>query len=364
MSNPPTHSPRFLLQRYLLAGYVLFIIYVSLTPLGGWHNQGLSFSDVLIAPLAQTFTWFDFSLNCLSYIPLGVLLSYLWRRHMAAKRVLLLTAITGLALSAVLEYVQLYLPARVSSNSDLLSNTLGALAGSAFALKIMQYSWFTRIALWHDQWFKRGRVSDFGLAMVVLWIFAQTNPTLPMLGSVFVSEVARWPYDIVPTTPFNWLESTEVALNLLLLGLLIFTLLRDYRHTLNVLLLLLCGVTLIKFTVAVILLKSWALLLWLNSEAMLGVLAGLLVLAGVRRFNYKAMLASGMLASLAYLALILALLINSSPSAPMRIYHWHYIHMLNYNGVSQLAILLFPVLLLSYLWRIATQKGTSNNSKF
>ena len=349
-------SPRFLLQRYLLTGYIAFIIYVSLTPLQGWREQGLYFSDVLIAPFAQTFTWFDFTLNCLSYFPLGLLLTYWLRKHLPTIQLLLLTTFAGLALSTLMEYMQLYLPARVSSNSDLLSNTLGTLAGSAFALRIMQYSWFASIAAWHDKWFKRGRLSDFGLALAVLWAFAQTNPTMPMLGSVFVSEVARWPYDIVPTSPFNWLESAEVALNLLLLGILLFTLLRENRYTFNALLLVLFCVILIKFTAAVMLLKSWALLLWLNSEAMLGMLAGLLLLAVVKRFHHPGLLATGVLASIAYLLLILDLLINSPPSAAMRIYHWHYIHMLNYNGFSQLAILLFPVLLLSYLLRAALRK--------
>jgi VanZ family protein len=349
-------SPRFLLQRYLLTGYAAFIIYVSLSPLRGWHEQGLYFSDVLIAPLAQTFTWFDFILNFLSYFPLGLLLTYWLRKQLSTMQLLLLTTLTGLALSTLMEYAQLYLPARVSSNSDLLSNTLGTLAGSAFALKIMQYSWFIRISAWHDKCFKRGRLSDFGLALVALWAFAQTNPTLPMLGSVFVSEVARWPYDIVPASPFNWLESTEVALNLLLLGILLFTLLREIRYTFNALLLVLFCVILIKFVAAVMLLKSWALLLWLNSEAMLGMLAGLLLLAVVKRFRHSRILASGVLASIAYLLLIFDLFINSQPSAAMRIYHWHYIHMLNYNGFSQIAILLFPVLLLSYLLRAALRK--------
>lgn len=350
------HTPRLLLQRYLLAGYTLFIMYVSLTPLRGWQEQGLKFTDVLIAPLAQTFTWFDFTLNCLSYMPLGFLLSYIIRRQHTPFKILLLVTLAGLSLSLLMEYLQLYLPTRVSSNSDLLSNTLGACVGAVFALNIYRHPWFSRIQSWHDQWFKRGRLSDFGLALIVLWIFAQTNPTLPMLGSVFVSEVARWPHDIVPTSPFNWLESAEVSLNLFLLGILLFTLLRDSRHTLNALLLVLGAVTLIKFLAAALLLKSWALLLWLNAEAIVGMMAGLVLLVMAKRFKYLWLMALGATASLSYLLLVLGLLWGSAPSAATRIYHWHYIHMLNYNGFSQLVILLFPALLLSYLWRAGMRK--------
>jgi hypothetical protein len=50
---------------------------------------------------------------------------------------------------------------------------------------------------------------------------------------------------------------------------------------------------------------------------------------------------------------VLSMLLGSAPSAAQRLYHWHYIHLLNYNGLSQLAILLFPILLLGYMWRTA-----------
>jgi VanZ family protein len=339
------------LRTYLTAGYALFIAYVSLSPFTGWQEQGLYFTDVLTAPLAQTFTWFDFTLNAFSYFPLGFLLAYLLRNRWSAVHLLLLTTLAGLSLSVAMEYTQMYLPSRVSSNTDLLSNSMGTLAGSAFALTIAKHAWYSRIAVWHDRWLKQGMRIDFGLALVALWVFAQTNPSLPMLGSVFVSEVARWPFDIVPAAPFNWLECAEVALNLLLLGILLSTLLRERRHTMNGLLLVLCTVTLIKFIAAAVLLKSWALLLWLNSEALLGIMAGLLLLAAALRLSRSWLLGVGALAAVMYLMLVLDLLLESKPSAAMRLYHWHYIHMLNYNGFSQLVILLFPVLLLGYLWR-------------
>lgn len=346
-------SPRFRLLRYLAACYALFIVYVSLTPFSGWQGQGLYFIDVLTAPLAQTFTWFDFTLNCLSYFPIGFLLAYMLRNQFSFVRVLLLATLAGFLLSVSMEYTQMYLPRRVSSNTDLLSNTMGTFFGATIALLISQYGWFSRIRALHERWFKHGRMSDFGLALLALWVFAQTNPSLPMLGSVFVSEVARWPYDIVPHAPFNWLECAEVALNLLLLGILLSTLLRERRNTISVLLLVLSVVTLIKFIGAALLLKSWALLLWLNSEALFGIIAGLMLLAAALRLSHKWLPGFGVLAAIFYLLRLLDLLFDNKPSVALRLYHWHYIHMLNYNGLSQLVILLFPVLLLGYLWRTA-----------
>lgn len=356
MKNRINISPRYRLQRYLAAGYTLFIAYVSLSPFSGWQDQGLFFTDVLTAPLVQTFTTFDFTLNYLSYFPFGFLLAYLLRAHKSTLYVMLLATLSGLCLSIVMEYAQMYLPSRISSNTDLISNTLGTFSGCAFALKIVEYPWVTKFATWHDKWFRHGRLSDFGLALVTLWVFAQINPTLPMLGSVFVSEVARWPFDIVPAAPFNWLECTEVAFNLLLLGILLLTLMRERRYTLNALLLVLLGVTLIKFIAAAILLKSWALLLWLNSEAMLGILLGLMLLTAALRLSRMWLLIFASLLAVIYLVQIQEQLFTSTPYHSMRMYHWHYMHMLNYNGLSQLANFLFPVLFLFYLWRAAKQR--------
>ena len=339
------------LHKYLTAGYILFIIYVSLSPFRGWQEQGLSFVDVFIAPFGQTFTWFDFTLNMLSYFPLGFLLVAMLRGRWSAVRVLYASTLCGFLLSMSMEYVQMYLPNRVSSNTDIFSDSAGTFLGALFALSIAEQVWFSHIKSLHEKWFKHGRINDFGLALIALWMFAQTNPSLPMLGSVFVREVARWPFDIVPESPFNWLECAEVTLNLLLLGILLSSLIRERRHAISALLVLLFAVTLIKFFAAAILLKSWALLLWMDSEAMVGMLAGLVLLLTVLRLPHRRLLGIGALSAVLYLILLQDLLLDSKPSAAMRMYHWHYIHMLNYNGLSQLVILLFPVLLLGYLWR-------------
>ncbi|MGV8933063.1 MAG: VanZ family protein [Gallionellaceae bacterium] len=344
------------LRNYLSAGYVLFIVYVSLTPFKGWQQQGLSFVDVLLSPVGQTFTGFDFTLNLISYFPLGFLLFALLHGRWSATRVLFASTLCGLLLSTGMEYAQMFLPSRVSSNTDMLSNTAGTLFGAAFAMAIAGRLWFSHLSDLQQKWFKHGRINDFGLALIALWVFAQTNPSLPMLGSVFVREVARWPFDIVPETPFNWLECAEVTLNLILLGILLSNLLRERRHAISALLLLLLAVTLIKFFAAALLLKSWALLLWMDSEAMLGMLAGLLLLLAALRLPHRKLLATGALSAVLYLVLLQDLLLDSKPYAAMRMYHWHYIHMLNYNGLSQLVILLFPVLLIAYLWRTGLRR--------
>ncbi|MBI5437025.1 MAG: VanZ family protein [Nitrosomonadales bacterium] len=357
MREIPVSSPRPRLRIYLAAGYALFIVYASLSPFTGWQEQGLEFSAVLTAPLMQTYSLSDAVVNLLAYIPFGLLLGLILRARSGAGWSVLLATLGGMALSAAMEYAQMYLPVRISSNLDLLTNSIGALAGVLLAISIAPRAWFAlHLASWRMRLFHAGAGADFGLALVALWMFAQINPSLPMLGNVFISEAARAPFAVVHPEPLNWLESVTVALNLLMPGMLLLTLLRQRRHAVSALLLVLCVVALTKFVAAAVLLKSWALLLWLNSEAMFGIFAGVLLLAAVVRLSHLRLLWFTALVTLAYLGLAHGLLDRHAPSSAMRLYQLQYgHHLLNYNGLSQTVALVFPFLMLGYLWRIREQ---------
>jgi VanZ family protein len=341
------------LRTLLAIGYALFIVYASLSPFSGWQEQGLEFSAVLLAPLVQTYTWFDAVVNLLAYLPFGLLLGLTLRARSAAGWSVLFATLGGVALSASMEYAQMYLPSRISSNIDLLVNSAGALAGSLLAVSIAPRAWFAlHLARWRTRLFHAHAGRDFGLALVALWGFAQVNPSLPMLGNVFISEVARQPFVAAPPEPFQWLESLAVVFNLLMLGALLLTLLRQRRDAVIALVLLLCAVALAKFVTAAVLLKSWALLLWMNSEAMLGILVGLLLLSAGLWLSRRATLRLAAAVALGHLAIGFFVLDSNDPASARAIYHWHYGHLLNYNGLSQTITLVFPFLLLGYLWRI------------
>lgn len=345
ISNPP----RTLLRHYLLAVYVLLILYASLSPFSGWQEQGLAFRDVLTAPFGQTFTTSDALTNWLAYLPLGVLLALTLRAYMTGWRSLLLATVGGVLLSMSMEFVQMYLPNRTSSNVDVLTNGLGTLSGALLAMAIVSRLWFARATRWRIELFQHGSGVEFGLALLMLWIFAQINPSLPILGNVFITEAAHRIFSTMPEDPFNAWESAAVTLNLLMIGLLLQTLLQARRHAVVALILILCVVALVKFIAAAVLLKSWALMLWLNSEAMLGIVVGLLLMWGTGGLRGKALLWLAVSVLLAYLVLALWVLDSGTPSEAMRIYQWRYGHLLNYNGMSQKVSVMFPLLLGVYL---------------
>ena len=344
---------RVRLRILLIAGYASFIVYGSLSPFSGWRDQGLNFIDVLHEPLVLTFTAFDSIINVLAYIPFGFFVGLALRSRFGVVLCVIFAVACGMGLSASMEYLQMYLPTRVSSNLDILTNTSGMLIGALLAVSVSSWTWFRKgLIHWRSSLFHHGKGMDFGLALLSLWVFGQINPSLPLLGNVFITEAVHQPFVSQLAEPFGWWESIAVTLNLLMLGTLLLTLLRIPRRVLMTLLAVLSLVALMKFITAALLLKSWALLLWINGEAMLGVLLGLVLLTAVLWLPRVALIALGAALALGYFVIVNFVVDRNTPAAAMSIYNWHYLHLLNYNGLAQTIMMIFPVLLLFHLWRI------------
>ncbi len=357
MSTSLPAKPRSLLRRYLVAGYATFIIYASLSPFLGWQEQGLAFMEVLASPLGLTYSGFDALSNVIAYFPFGLLLALTLLINVRPVNSVLLATLLAAALSVSLEYLQMYLPSRTSSNADILANSAGALVGAVLAAMIAHRAWFLRMTEWRIGLFRQGAAVDFGLALVMLWMFAQINPSLPMLGNVFITEPAYRMFAAIPEEPFNIWESIAVALNLLMIGALLLTLLSIRRNVVVGLVLLLSVVALAKFIAAALLLKSWALLLWLNGEAILGLVIGVVLITGISWLRQSKLIWATALAALSYLILANWVLDSGTPSAAMRLYQWRFGHLRNYNGLSHTVSLVFPLLLGGYLlWAQATYK--------
>lgn len=353
MKNLFITESRARLRTWLAVGYALFIAYASLSPFSGWREQGLDFFVVLRAPLLLTYTPFDATINLLAYLFFGLLAGLALHARLNALASIIIGFGMGVSLSVCMEYLQMYLPMRVSSNMDILSNSAGALTGVLLAVRVAAWPWlFNRLTRWRNSLFLSGKEIDFGLALLLLWIFGQVNPSLPMLGNVFISEVSRQPFVVLPPVPFGWWACSAVVLNLLLLGVLLISILRLPHDVIIALPAILILVALAKFILAALLLKSWALLLWINSEAVLGMLIGTVLLFAFMSLPQGVAFACGAAAALAYFVVVNLLAEEHAPAAAMSVYHWHYRHLLNYNGLAQTIYLVFPLLLMLHLWGI------------
>lgn len=76
-------------------------------------------------PLEAAYAVFEFAANIAMFVPLGVFLALGWRRT----PVWVIVAM-GCGASVVIELVQLAIPSRYSTLSDVIANTLGTAAGA------------------------------------------------------------------------------------------------------------------------------------------------------------------------------------------------------------------------------------------
>jgi VanZ family protein len=210
----------------LAQAYVALIVYASLYPFTGWHDQGLPAWEFLKSPLPPKYwTGFDVGINVVGYVPFGFLLalSFLRRGNRAvaprtnAAAVGIAVLFAGL-LSFCMEMLQSYLPSRVASNLDLALNVLGAAAGALLAAVLELAGAIDRWSNFRSRWF----VSEArgALVLLALWPFALLfPPAVPLgLGQVFErleSALADWLLD----TPFlEWLPVRDVELQPLVPG--------------------------------------------------------------------------------------------------------------------------------------------------
>jgi VanZ family protein len=167
------------LARAALAAFALLVVYASLAPWSGWQDRGLDPLAFVTAPWPRYVTGFDLGVNVLAYAPLGALaVLALYPRLRGLAAVALASAAAAL-LSAGIEALQTFLPARVASNVDWLTNTAGAAAGALLAAPaaagLIERG---RLRRWRRAWFTDAATPL--LLLAALWPLAQLHPT-PML---------------------------------------------------------------------------------------------------------------------------------------------------------------------------------------
>lgn len=125
-------------RRLAMGGLVVYaavVVFVLLSPLsyGGFVS---TIGNVLRYRVGLTgfgYGWIEFIANILMFLPLGLLLTlvfrHLWRGVALA-----------LALSIGAELAQMVIPARLASPRDVLANALGAVIGAGVALLMMRWT--------------------------------------------------------------------------------------------------------------------------------------------------------------------------------------------------------------------------------
>src|SRR5688572_9387781 len=115
---------------FVALAYTVVIVYASLQPFEGWRVPPQEVLGFLGAPWPHYVTAGDVMLNIVAYLPLGAMLFASLRPGFSPAAAYILATLLAALLSVALEGVQMFLPSRIASNLDVLSNTLGAAIGA------------------------------------------------------------------------------------------------------------------------------------------------------------------------------------------------------------------------------------------
>jgi VanZ family protein len=355
--------------RWGLLAYLLLIVYASWYPFSSWHDSGLSAFGYLFAAWPHYWTVFDLTTNVIGYIPLGILMVFALYPKLRGAGAIMLTIAGGTLLSAVMEAVQTYLPTRVASNLDLLTNAsgiaIGSLAGVLLSPAFLEQS---RLLVLRRSWF----IGDAGPGLIVLalWPLAQIYPQGYLFGhGQFMPILSDWlgsllatPIDLSSlirrgadlTAKQYWLSETIITTCGLcgaVLTLLCLTRMRAPRATL-VFLLIAAALTVKSLSNALQFSPENAFA-WLTPGAQGGLLLGMVMLTGL---VFAPAAAQRHVAALTLVMSLAAL--NTVPANPYftaTLQTWVQGKFLNFNGAAQFLSLIWPFFALWFLLR--TRRG-------
>jgi VanZ family protein len=351
-------TQRTLLPHALAVLYGLAIAFASLQPFSPWIPPDSATPFWPFAPWPLRFTRYDLIANVVAYVPLGFFTA-LWPRRASPPARAALALACGFALSFVLETLQMFLPPRDASLADLAANSVGALVGGFAGASLVRADRMRHaLSALRREAFLPGKIGDFGLALLALWLVAQINPGIPLFAVTFDAEHAM--SGVAPAPPdaaLVLIEAAGSAFQLLGVGLFLALLLRERRYIGGAVLLLVGAALVAKSAAAMLMLKPSAWETWLKSGVSIGMTAGLLVLLVVVFLPRPAQIASCAIALLA--SLLLPVLSVDMPSlrAPLTLFNWRYGHLLNFNGLTQSVLLAWPILAAAWLFVLAGRPG-------
>ncbi len=163
-------------------GYVLLVVYGSLYPFSGWVTPPDPFAFLLRDWKGTQVSLGDLGTNVLAYLPVGLLVYRSFVANARGAVAAVLAIAVAFALSLSMEILQAFLPARVQSTIDLLTNTLGGalgvLAARIHGPKGVMADMLRRA---RSNWLVRGRLTDVGLFALAAWCLSRLMPLVPSL---------------------------------------------------------------------------------------------------------------------------------------------------------------------------------------
>jgi VanZ family protein len=349
----PGFARRSRLVRYLIVGYTLLIAYASLYPFDAWRGALDNPLGFLLADWPHYYTISDLTLNVVAYGPLGFLLALALLPYMRASLATLCATVAGALLSIGMEVLQHFLPLRVASNLDVLTNGLGAMMGALLAVSAGQ-RWVLNGHLYRlrQHVFLPGAAIDVGFVVLVMWLFTQLNPEVWLFGNGDLRGVLDLPARLMfDPVSYRTLETAVTAVNLAGICLLVTALARRRTSLAGVLLAFVVTAFTLKGLGSLALFRPGDLVLWLTPGSMLGLPAGLLLYLLLARLPAAVVAVSA--AGLIAVGFVLVNIAPDNPYLAAAVRTWRHGHFLSFSGLTQLSAALWPILACAYLGWLA-----------
>ncbi len=352
-----THTPHvYKLALVLALAYLLTIVYASLQPMRGWRPPPEDLYGFLTARWPRYITLDDVLANAIAYLPLGFMLALGLRPFFQPVFSVISGALLAIMVSIGMESMQLFLPARIPSNIDVLANGTGGLIGALAApLFLPSQIIGARLIAWRDRVFRPGALTETGVLIAVLWIVAQLDPLTQIFGTGNLRATFDLPVYFFHTP--GLLLSAEAAVvffNLLGLGLLLSTLLRHNASRGIVMAAFIIAAFALKMLITAAFANPRGAFAWMTPGVMVGFSMGVMVLlVGVLSFGYRVRLWLSMLCIVLALAAINLAPDNPYFNMPPQLASGRVSHLLSFSAVLRALSELWPLLALAYLVALA-----------
>lgn len=352
MRTTPRFARRSAFVRYASVAYVAVVLYASLYPLGSWRTPSHELLWGRLAEWPRYYTYGDVFMNVLAYAPLGLLLTLMLRTRLPAMGAATVAVLLGLAVSAGMEVLQAWVPARVPSALDIFCNGVGALIGAWIGLAavepILEDGALSR---WRHTRLVAGGRADIGLTLLGLWLFTQLNAAPWLFGTGDVKALL----DVAPAASYS--PKMHIALEAAITGaglLAVSGLAGSIAHgrALTLLVPVIALALILKSLACAVLFNPGQPLLWVTPGAGIGLLLGTAVSVLVLRSRPRYRAVVGLFA-----LVVAVLLLNVAPDNPYldeTLQVWRHGHFWSFTGTTAVVSMLWPAAAaLFLLWSLS-----------
>jgi VanZ family protein len=282
-SSLPLPSARYArssrLVAYLTVAYLLLVVYASLYPFAGWRMPNAEAARFLFTGWPSYIVASDVVINVLAYAPLGLLLTLVCMGRVPGWAAIAVAVAIAMVLSVTIEFAQAFLPTRVSSNVDILTNSIGALWGAAVAhARGERWLLSGELHRLRERHFQPGARTDVAFALLALWLLTQLNTEIWLFGNGDLRHLLPAGFGVrYSADAYLLFEAGVAALNFAGIAFLVGAIARSFAASTASMIALILGALTMKTMAAMALFVPGNPGLWLTPGSVLGLVAGVML---------------------------------------------------------------------------------------